>query len=286
MICRSKMNYYFSKEYLEPPFKLFMKEIGKVEYHKCTNCGFVISKTHSELSFESWNKLNADFHHYIEQHYMESEGLEIQELNSSSYSVPRKINPPPYLEQVMMLYVLSKNEIISHSTILDFAGGYGTSSKLLKKYFNLEMNVYDPYIQNYDVDYISIDTIKKYSIVFNSAMFEHIIKRDDLEKLNSLVTEDGCLILHTIVCEKIPNDPNWFYLEPPVHCAFHTNKSMTILMQQWGYIDSIYCPTSKCWILFKKESKERYKKINAINTELQQRYLFYQQGFVGYWKGF
>lgn len=270
MICDSIMNYYFSKEYLEKPFNLFMKNIGKIQYYKCNGCGFVISKTHSELSSELWNKLNAEFHHYIEHHYI----------------IPEKINPPPYLEQVMMIYILLQNQIINHTGMLDFAGGYGTSSKLLKKYFNLKMDIYDPYIQNNDVNYIDIDTTKRYGVVFSSAMFEHITNRDDLEKLNSVVSEEGCLILHTVICENIPNDPDWFYLEAPVHCAFHTNKSMTELMRQWNYMDSIYCPTSKCWVLFKKDSKYRFETINTINKELQRSYLYYKKGFVDYWKGF
>jgi 2-polyprenyl-3-methyl-5-hydroxy-6-metoxy-1,4-benzoquinol methylase len=179
-----------------------------------------------------------------------------------------------------------KNEIIDSFDILDFAGGYGTSSKLLRNYFNINMDVYDPYVQTNDINYIAVNAARKYHVVFNSAMFEHITKRDDLEKLNSIVAEDGCLILHTVICERIPNDPDWFYLEPPVHCSFHTNKSMEILMRQWGYTCSIYCPTSKCWILFKKESQTLYEKINAINIELQKNYLFYKKGFVDYWKGF
>ena len=65
-------------------------------------------------------------------------------------------------------------------------------------------------------------------------MFEHITCRNDLEKINKSVAEEGCLILHTVICERIPNDCDWFYLDPPVHCAFFTNKSMDILMQQWN----------------------------------------------------
>lgn len=185
-----------------------------------------------------------------------------------------------------MLKILSKNGIIDSFDMLDFAGGYGTTSKLLQKYFDLKMKVYDPYVRNPGADYIDDITGKKYKVVLNSAMFEHITTREDLEKLNSLVAEDGCLILHTVICENIPANPDWFYLEFPVHCAFHTNESMKILMQQWDYVCSIYCPTSKCWVLFKKESDMLLEKTNAINAELQKHYLYYKKGFVDYWKGF
>ena len=66
LICNSEMKYYFSKEYIYVPYASFMKDIGKVEYYKCNNCGFVFSKTHSELTSNVWEKLNHDVHHYLE----------------------------------------------------------------------------------------------------------------------------------------------------------------------------------------------------------------------------
>jgi len=277
------MSYYFSKEYLEEPFISFMKEIGKIEYYKCVKCGFVFSKTHSELSHKVWEKLNNDWHHYEEfektKRYNNIKSHTALPFHSSTG------NPPPYLEQVTMLNVLYINGIIDLSDILDFAGGYGTASKILQKYFNFEMKVYDPYVHDNIIDYTNYYRGDKHKSVFNSAMFEHITKRDDLEILNDLVDDDGCLILHTVICERIPDDPDWFYFGV-VHCAFHTNKSMEILMQQWNYSCSIYCPKSKCWVLFKKESDLRLEKINLINMELQNNYLYYKKGFLDYWKGF
>ena len=107
-----------------------------------------------------------------------------------------------------------------------------------------------------------------------------------MENLNRLVDDDGVLILHTVVCERIPKNSEWFYLRPPVHCAFHTNKSMEQLMQQWNYQSSIYCPSSKCWLLFKKDSDDIIKKIKKVNTEFETHYFVYKKGFVDYWKGF
>ena len=43
-------------------------------------------------------------------------------------------------------------------------------------------------------------------------MFEHITKREHLEHINSLVKDDGVLIIHTLVRENIPKDPFWFYV--------------------------------------------------------------------------
>jgi hypothetical protein len=92
--------------------------------------------------------------------------------------------------------------------------------------------------------------------------------------------------LHTVICENIPYDENWFYLEHPVHCAFHTNKSMNILMKQWGFVSSIYSPQAKFWVLFKEEPKDLDVKISYVNTLFQHEILIYKKGFVDYWKGF
>ena len=61
---------------------------------------------------------------------------------------------------------------------------------------------------------------------------------------------------------------------------------MNILMEQWNYESSLYCPSSKCWVLFKKEPENIKLIIDNINLELQTTYLFYKKGFMDFWKGF
>lgn len=270
IICNSDSTYYFSKTYLEHPLDEFMREIGKVDYYKCNRCGFVLSKTHSELDESKWNNLNRLYHHYIE--------------NSDN---DKKGNQPPYAEQAMMLSLLGRNGIINTDSMLDYAAGYGTLSKILAKYCELELPLFDPYVQADNSNrYIDKPELKTYKTVINSAMFEHVLKREDLDRVNNLVDSGGSLIMHTVVCENVPNDPNWFYLRPPVHTAFHTNKSMEILMGQWGYRSSIYCPQSKCWVLLRDNIENIEKNITTLNQELQSNWFYCKNGFVDYWKGF
>lgn len=270
LICNSETNYYFSKIYTDPPYNVFMTDIGEINYHKCGNCGFVLSKTHSELDKKRWEKLNYEVHTYLE----------------SPNSI-RTGNQPPYLEQAAMLAVLGRNGLINLESMLDYAAGYGTLSSILMKYFNISLPLYDPYMKKSDDNrYVEEGQLTKYQTVLNCAMFEHITTREDLEYVNNLVDDNGCLIIHTVICENIPKDPDWFLLRFPVHTAFHTNKSMDILMEQWGYESSVYCPNSKCWILFKKDSNKIEQIVSAINKEFQSTYLHYKKGFVDYWKGF
>ena len=265
IICNEDTEYYFTKQY-SYPFNEFLK---KADFHKCKHCGFTFSNTVFNMSTKTWTKLNIDFHSYIE-----------------NLSNDKIINQPPYLEQALMIKILSDNKIIESKDMLDYAGGLGTLSKILNKYFNINLPIFDPYM-NDDIDsvasYVSEDKLTHSKVVINSAMLEHIRNREHLEKLNSIVADDGILIIHTVICENIPKNRDWFYITPPVHSALHTNKSMSILMKQWGYVSSVYCLSSKSWILFKREPIKLPFVIEKINKELQTQYFIYKNKFVNYW---
>ena len=234
----------------------------------------MISQTHREMNQTQWEQLNTSWHHHFEQN---------PETNTT--------NQPPYADQALALILLSNNDVTNIDDALDYAAGYGTMAKVLKKYFSKSIFIYDKYVQdNHNhLSYVEEKNLKKYKLVINSAMFEHVLERENLDYVNNLVDSDGVLMLHTVVCEKVPADSNWFYLTPMVHTAFHTNKSMNILMEQWGYSDSIYSPQAKSWFLFKKDAPvihDLEKKVGEINRELQTKYFFYKNGFMDYWKGF
>lgn len=270
IICNSKTIFYFSKKYCDPPFDAFMHHIGPISYVKCTHCGFVFSKTHSELSEAEWTELNINFHHF-------------HESGGSS----TEINQPPYIEQAMMFSLLMSSGIIDAGKTLDYAAGYGTLKKLLEKYFYINIDIFDRYVNNGETgDYVLNPQSQSYDTVINSAMFEHVLTRNDLDSVNDLISTNGSLVLHTVVCENIPKDPDWFYLRPPVHTAFHTNKSMKILMQQWGYKSSIYCLPAKSWVLLRTPVDSVQQQVAAINKELQRKWFHCKEGFVDYWKGF
>lgn len=269
-ICDGKLEFYFVKNYKTSPYANLMESWGDIEYHKCTYCGFVISKTHQEASEALWSDLNYRFHHLIEN-------------ANGKFQIP---NQPPYAMQALMLSILSTNNIIDFTDSLDFAGGYGRLSHILKKYFHMSLPVYDPFVTRDDesIHYLRDINGMQFGTVFNSAMFEHIRTRHDLECVNALVKEEGALLVHTVVAEAVPANPDWFYLDPPVHTAFHTNKSMGILMDEWNYKSSIYSPLSKTWCLLTIASEEIERKVQDINNELQSTFLIYKKGFVDYWK--
>lgn len=265
IICDGNTKYFFTKEYDSKYSHMLTSSI----FSKCENCGFTFSNTLFNMDDNIWNKLNEDFHLFLENPKDDS-----------------NINQPPYIEQANMLNILINNDIINRNMI-DYAGGMGTLSKILNRYFNIDLPVYDPYIKDIEdssVMYMDSSNLTKVDVLINSALFEHIRSIDDLNDINSLVSDSGVMIIHTVICEDIPEDPNWFYFTPPVHCAIHSNKSMGILMKNWGYVSSIYCKSAKCWILFKKEPNALMDLVDSINSLLQTDYFIYKKGFVDYWK--
>ena len=221
-----------------------------------------------------WAALNTSWHHLAEND-----------------AEPSLTNQPPYADQALALAILEKNNVVSLNNTLDYAAGYGTLSRFLSKYFNKNIAMYDRYVRSDspDLHYVSESELGKYQLVINSAMFEHVLDRSALNEVNDLVAKDGVLMLHTVVCENVPKDPNWFYITPIVHTAFHTNKSMSILMKQWGYAASIYSPQAKSWFLFKKDCHQvnwLEALVGEVNREMQTQYFYYKPCFVDYWKGF
>lgn len=273
IICGSESRYFFTKKYSSYPGSPFPDDYP-VDYHKCVHCGFVISKTHLEMSPKEWSNLNSSWHHNFESNI---EG--------------RTNNQPPYAEQALALMLLSKNNIIDDSATLDYAAGYGSLAKILKKYFNKEILLHDKYISEPEssLTYVPSVELGRYKLVINSAMFEHVLTRSDLDAVNKLVSDDGVLMLHTVVCERVPQDPKWFYIEPMVHTAFHTNRSMSLLMEQWGYTESVYSQLAKSWFLFKAKTpgiEDLKSNILRINQELQCNFFHHKKGFLDFWKGF
>ena len=274
LICGSETEYFFSKQH---DAKYFPDKLPlKVDYDKCTNCGFVLSRTHKNMDLTYWAKLNHEWHTVWDG----------WNLDLGSHLT----NRPPFTEQAIALKILNKSKLINLNNNIDYAAGYGFLSRISNKYFDEKIQNYDAYVNDNDsnVEYLRREDLGKYDLVLNSAMFEHIASRESLDAVNDLVSKNGVLAIHSVICERIPNDPSWFYLLP-VHTAFHTNKSMDLLMEQWGYTQSIYSPQAKTWYLFKEASLSNVdlgEIVRKINQELQAKWFYHKIGFVDYWKGY
>jgi len=251
-ICNSKTKYYFSKSFN-------LKNLDIADYYECTNCGFVYSKQHRQMPQQQWNDLNKEFH------------LLFLGKDSSKFD-------PKWMERLSAQYrfikTLMKLNLVDTTNWLDFGCGDGKlANKLLASCVNIKK--FDRYcpVGNSFITELELSELRS-NFVINTSVFEHLYKREDMEEI--LTIPNNCLLFHTMVQEKVPQDPTWYYLLP-VHCSMHTNKSMQILFDEFGYKQSIYDIESRMWALFKQ-----YVKIPAQIMNSKKYYV--KNGFADYWK--
>lgn len=260
LICNQPTHYFFHKN-----FECY--NLGRVDYHKCGNCGFVHSETHRLLDEQTWSELNHTYH------------LNYQDTNENN-------DDPRWLErlhaQANVLEDTAKLGLLAiNGDWLDYACGDGKLTELMKG--NKNLLKYDKFMCK--SDYISTTELHttRFDFVITTSVLEHLLKREHFNDINSLVNDHGVMGLHTLVCENIPCDPSWFYLLP-VHCAFHTNKSMSILLEQWGYTESIYNVEARVWLLFKPNTLNVEHIVENANKRPNTPSYIYKKGFVDYWK--
>lgn len=254
------MEFYFTKIFNE-------YGLDEVEYFKCTECGFCASRTHFEMSDDEWSQVNHAFHSV--SHYTED----------NPYNRSQR-----YFHQAQMLSMMKIIGLIHQGDWIDWGSGTGSISKLLDFFFDLKLMTYDKHFMP-EINLIDLDRLipRSFDLVLSTAVFEHVRNRATLDEIESYVKPSGVLAIHTLVPESIPNNPSWMYLLP-VHCAFHTNKSMQLLMQDWGYTCSVYNELAKTWIWFRSPTKVVQEKVELLNSKLGWNYLKYKIGFMDYWK--
>ena len=261
LICDERMEFSFSKQFTG-------LGLSKVDYWRCPNCGFTMSRTHAEMTIAEWESLNHEYH----ASYQRSE---------SNPDDPRWI--ARLKSQSKVISDMTEHGLISgKGRWLDYACGDGKLSKLLERK-GLTLLKYDRYMARND-GYLDAEELipGDFAFVVTTSVFEHLRLREHFDSIESLVADNGVFGVHTMVCETIPRDPNWFYLLP-VHCAFHTNKSMRLLMHQWGYVASTYHVDSRLWFWFKQQDQLE-QRIDYMNKRSDEVTFHYKQGFVDYWK--
>jgi hypothetical protein len=262
LICNGAMAYYFSKTF--DGFGL-----AKVDYWRCSGCGFALSKTHADMTDREWAALNHEYHSTYQG-------------TDSNPDDPRWV---ARLEsQATVLDDAARTGLLgTQGQWLDYACGDGKLSDLLAGR-GRRLLKYDRYMQRRK-DYLSEGELRprRFGLVLTTSVFEHFTRREQFDAVEKLVAEDGVLGLHTMVCERVPADASWFYLLP-VHCAFHTNKSMSILFEQWGFRSSVYHVDSRLWFWFRGPDSEIEERVGRANQRQNAPTYLYKKGFVDYWK--
>jgi len=102
---------------------------------------------------------------------------------------------------------------------LDYGCGDGALADLAAGN-GLTLLKHDEYMAAGD-DYLPKAALKPHAFdfVITTSVFEHLTRRNQWDAIEALVAPAGALGISTLVAERVPSDPAWFYLEPP-HCAF------------------------------------------------------------------
>lgn len=261
-ICGGRSSRYFSKT-----FNAF--SLGEVEYWRCEACGFVLSLTHQQMSPEAWRELNRQCH----------ESYQGQDANALDPRWKSRL-----AAQASALAELAAGGLLDREgRWLDYGCGDGALSALCADPYGLRLLKYDEYMAAGD-DYLSASDLRKgeFDFVLTTSVFEHLFRRQQWDDIEALVSPAGVLGIHTLVAEQVPQDPDWFYLQPP-HCAFFTNAAMSRLFDAWGYCASIYCVDASLWLWFRSDPKTVKEKVDRLNASAGGRFLF-REGFLDYWK--
>lgn len=176
---------------------------------------------------------------------------------------------------------------------VDYGCGDGKLSEyFLNKYWELEHSNESmrglPEIKRYDKfmnknsDYLSDYDMKQksFDMVITCSVFEHLIGKENVEEIMGLLNEHGIFCLHTLVCEEVPNDPDWYYLLP-VHCTIWTNKAMEILYKQYNFKGCAYNVEARRWFMFKEN--ELFLRLKSNSSKVSGTWVF-SEHFVDYWK--
>jgi len=262
LVCDADMGHHFSKDFDS-------YGLGRVHYWRCPDCGFSISRTHAEMDQGRWERLNSRYH-------------SVHHGGGFNPDDPRWV--PRLRSQAKLLADAAGIGLLdAGGRWLDYACGDGKLSDLLEA-DGLRLLKYDKYLSRGE-GYLRDDEMVPgaFDFVLTTSVFEHFTTRRQFDSVQELVSAGGAMGLHTLVREEIPPDPSWFYLLP-VHCAFHTNRSMSILFRQWGFSSSVYNVDARIWLWFKPSALRVEEIVARANRRPEgPRYIF-SRGFVDYWK--
>lgn len=244
--------------------------LDTVDYWQCDQCGFVISKTHVEMDPASWERVNFECHASYQGKESDPRDLKWQ---------ARLQHQARMLNDVQAIGLLDRK-----GRWLDYACGDAKLSSLLHTRHGLTLLNYERYMPKKSsfIDETELGP-GRFDFVITTSVFEHFACREQFDFVHALLSAPGVLGIHTLVCEQVPADPSWFYLNP-VHCAFHTNRSMEILFRQWGYECSIYQVEAQLWLWFRSRAEEVEAMVQRANRRTDAPAYLFKRGFVDYWK--
>lgn len=247
------------------------------QFIRCPACGLVVNQTIYEMTEDEWMILNDGHKDYQGTNENPVDPDWIRRLHA----------------QADVIAGLARCGIVSTDCkAIDYGCGDGKLSEYINDSYRKQtgevlnsylVGKYDKYMcpEGAD-DYYSDNKVvpEAFDLVVSCSVFEHLKGMRDVENILSLVKEDGILATHVLVCEEVPQDPDWFYLLL-THCTIWTNKAMSKLYELNGYKGCAYHVESRMWFFFK--DIEKYKLLQEIKGDISGTWVLSDR-FVEYWK--
>lgn len=130
---------------------------------------------------------------------------------------------------------LVRSEGLTNGSILDWAGGYGAFTRMMRdRGFNCF--TVDAYATNLLAPGFDGDDFSTYDLVTAFEVMEHIA--DPVAELEKVTAVNDRFFFTTQLQPEVPPRPSeWFYyaLESGQHIAFHTRRSLEIVAERLGY---------------------------------------------------
>ncbi len=268
-VCGSEMKGYFRKKMLP--------EMPEWEYVRCENCGLVLCQTVYEMSDREWKQINDGCGEKFGHDEDPDDPRWVERLNCQAKLFAGLADQGVWEPEMRFVdygcgdgkladYV--QNELNVSKT------GMSSSHKLLK---------YEKFIRpEGENDFLRDEDMKpgSFDMVVSCSVFEHLLGRPDVDEIIGLLNDKGTLCMHTLVCEEVPQDPDWFYLLGG-HCTLWTNKSMALLFEQYGFAGCAYHVEGRMWFFFK--DRQRFEQLRSKAPSIPGEWVFSDK-FVDYWK--
>ena len=246
--------------------KIFgMKHLDSCEYVRCEECGLVVAETLYDMPHENWSALNRECH----AAYQNTDALDVDPRWLARLKAQAEV-----LSRLIQIGVLDKS-----ARAVDYGAGDGKLSNYLAAKISLPpLLKFDEYMARPNENYLSAEelTPATFDFVITCSVFEHLLGSSDVEKIFALLKSDGIMALHTLVCEEVPRDPNWFYLQP-VHATFWTNAAMKKIFRRYDFKACAYHVESRLWLMFR--DVEKFSRLKSCASDF-----VFAEDFVDYWK--
>lgn len=198
-ICNSKAHQVFTAKILKK---------YDVKYFKCSNCGYLF----------------AEEPYWLEEAYSRSINL------SDTGLLDRNIYFSKVLS-VLIYFCFNKN-----GSFLDYAGGYGVFTRLMRD-IGFDFYWHDPYTQNLFANGFEVDSksIRRFEILTAFEVFEHLVNpKEELEKM--LGFSNTIIFSTELMPQEVPALKDWWYygFNHGQHISFYSEKTLHTLANQFN----------------------------------------------------